>query len=76
MSARLTVAIPLFNAATWFSTIVENIKRIPHDATILLSDETASDDPAQLVAARFKDDPRIQVRFRNGEAGWRKPCIY
>ena len=71
---RLTVAIPLFHAAPWHDTLVHNIQRIPGDALILLSDETSSDDTAQLVANRFTDDPRIRVRLCNGNSGWRAHC--
>lgn len=71
---RLTVAIPLFMAAPWFETIVENIRRIPCNTLILLSDETSSDNTAQRVAAIFEDDPRIRVRLRKGKSGWREHC--
>lgn len=71
---RLTVAIPLFRAAPWYENILENIRRIPADALILLSDETHSDDTAQRVAEHFEEDPRIRLRLRNGRPGWREHC--
>lgn len=71
---RLTVAIPLFHGAPWIDTITENIRRIPDDALILLSDEVRSDDTAELIKKRLGGDPRIRVRLRDGAPGWREHC--
>lgn len=71
---RLTVAIPLFQAAPWLDTIAENIRRIPRNARILISDETCGDDATERIAERFGNDPRIRLRRGNGSPGWRHHC--
>lgn len=74
LEPRLTVAIPLFRGEPWFETIVENIRRIPENTVILLSDEVSSDQAASQVARYFKGDNRIRLRLRNGTPGWREHC--
>lgn len=69
---RLTVAIPLYHATPWQQNVAENIRRIPAGTRIILSDEISSDDSAQQIAAQFSDDPRIELRMRNGQRGWRE----
>lgn len=71
---RLTVAIPLFEAARWADNIASTLGRLPADALIVLSDETGSDDTAQRLARRFAGDRRIRVRIREGRPGWREHC--
>lgn len=71
---RLTVAIPLFNAKRWFDAIVQNIKHIPRDVTIVISDETCIDDTLQLIAANFARYPHIHVRQGSVGTGWREHC--
>lgn len=72
--ARLTVAFPLYKGARWEETVVENIRHLPDDVRIILSDEVSSDDTAEKIANRFVNDPRIEVRMRNGLRGWRAHC--
>ncbi len=69
---RLTVAIPLHHGKQWEQIVVENIRRIPEDTRIILSDEVSSDDAAANIARQFENDPRIKVRMKNGAAGWRE----
>lgn len=51
---------------------MENLRRIPATARIILSDEVSSDDAAERIAANFADDPRIELRLRHGQPGWRE----
>jgi hypothetical protein len=71
---NLTVALPLFHAERWFVPLVENFRRIPAWAKIVVSDETDSDDTAHRIARAFPEDRRIRVRKGQGREGWREHC--
>ena len=71
---RLTVAIPLFRAERWARNVVENIRAMPPDVRIVLSDEVGSDDTAARIARHLASDPRIVLRLRRGAPGWREHC--
>ena len=53
---------------------MENIRRIPADAIIVLSDEISSDDTAQQIEASLPGDARIRVRMRHGLTGFHHHC--
>ena len=72
--AKITIAIPLYHGKNWIPVIANNIRHIPKNAKIVLSDEVSSDDSASLIARKFANDPKIQVRLREGEPGWRQHC--
>src|SRR5687767_3679351 len=72
-NARLTVAVPLHRSARWVSGVAENLRSLPADVHVLLSDATHDDDALAQLQTLFRDDHRVCVlrAAAPSEKGWR-----
>ncbi|QDU49029.1 glycosyltransferase family 2 protein [Gimesia panareensis] len=69
--ARLTILMPLHQAARWVDTISTTIDRSPAASRLIISDITQVDDALQLLEDRHLGDERITFRRDAGVADWR-----
>lgn len=66
--------IPLHRAARWLPVIDENLRTLPTDCRVILSDQSQQDDTLERLAAVWADDPRVRFRRAAGPPGWRQHC--
>ncbi len=70
--ARLTVAIPLHEAAPWMEGIEEIVSRVPDWARVIISDASGLDDSVERLAVTYAADPRVSVINRDKCLDWRE----
>lgn len=51
-----------------------NLRALPADCQVILSDQSRSDDSLERLAAGWGGDPRVRFRTAAGPPGWREHC--
>jgi hypothetical protein len=73
-SPRLTIAIPIHQAARWITGIVENVSRAPTWSRVVISDASGLDDSAARLKELLAESPNVRVVTRNQRLDWVTHC--
>ncbi len=67
----LSIGIPLYRAAAFYDTIVENIDSIDYpNVEILISDRHLADDTIDRLGDRYRGDRRVKTYRHDDEGAW------
>lgn len=67
----LSIGIPLYRAADFYDTIVENIDSIEYpNVEVLISDRHLADDTIDRLEAHYRDDRRVTTYRHDDEGDW------
>ena len=67
----LSIGIPLYRAADFYDTIIENIDSIDYpNVEILISDRHLADDTIDRLEDRYRDDQRVTTYRHDDEGEW------